>query len=344
LLLLSVLAVAAFNGQTSDKMRSAARVAQSAFLGAKDRAMHAKDFRGVRLTVDANGPTFPNGIPCLVNGFGFIQPFPQPTSAGIAVTRPKYAAGGPDRNEAFQIIIPAGDAFAFNQQDSRGQWPAKAAWVQIPKGGTWYQINAVSSVTPYYGPLNNDGTLTLNFAVTSKQDVNGNTYFASVFQAGKPPVFPTFNAIDPADSNASIAVRLGSESLPFHSPMPMPAGTVIDMRYCSDAVQLLAGVNLAAGSTATPIDITFSPRGNLLGVIGTVGIVGPLSFVLRDLGDATQGLDPSSPNVKGDCLVVTVNPQTGLVQTFPADLTDANGDGIVDNIFSFAQLGKAAAR
>ena len=77
LLLLSVLSLAVFQtGRSSDRIRSAARVGQSAFLGAKDRAMHAKAIRGVRLIRDANGPTFPNGIPCLVTGFVYLQPIP----------------------------------------------------------------------------------------------------------------------------------------------------------------------------------------------------------------------------------------------------------------------------
>src|SRR4029077_3349181 len=67
LLVLSTLAFAVFGtGKSSDKMRSGARTAQSAFLGAKDRALHAKDLRGVRLTRD---PINLN----VVNGFVYLQ-------------------------------------------------------------------------------------------------------------------------------------------------------------------------------------------------------------------------------------------------------------------------------
>ncbi len=66
---------------------------------------------------------------------------------------------------------------------------------------------------------------------------------------------------------------------------------------------------------------------------------------MRDLTDATKGLSPSDPGVKGDCLILALNPQTGLVQTYDADLTDVSpADGIPDNLFSFAQAGKAAGR
>src|SRR5262245_14499143 len=70
ILILAGLVFAVFNtGRSSDRLRSAARIAQSAFLGAKDRALHAKDLRGVRLTRDLTDAT-------LVNGFVYLQPLP----------------------------------------------------------------------------------------------------------------------------------------------------------------------------------------------------------------------------------------------------------------------------
>ena len=63
LLVLATLVFAVFRtGTGSDRMRSAARITQSAFLGAKDRALHAKDLRGVRFIRDANGPKAANGL------------------------------------------------------------------------------------------------------------------------------------------------------------------------------------------------------------------------------------------------------------------------------------------
>ena len=71
LLILATLAVVVFKGG-GEKTRSAARIAQSAFLGAKDRALHAKDLRGVRLIRDTTTPS-------LVIGFVFLQPLPMLT-------------------------------------------------------------------------------------------------------------------------------------------------------------------------------------------------------------------------------------------------------------------------
>jgi prepilin-type N-terminal cleavage/methylation domain-containing protein len=63
LLVLSVLVWAVFKPSNTDKMRSAARIAQSAFLGAKDRALHAKELRGVRLIRDPTDVTDAAGNP-----------------------------------------------------------------------------------------------------------------------------------------------------------------------------------------------------------------------------------------------------------------------------------------
>src|SRR5437763_272841 len=104
LLILSGLVLAVFNtGRSSDRMRSAARIAQSAFLGAKDRALHAKDLRGVRLTRDLTSPD-------LVNGFVYLQPLAMQTTGNLAgqtylynvtVTRPNV----PTNSDATQVLI-----------------------------------------------------------------------------------------------------------------------------------------------------------------------------------------------------------------------------------------------
>src|SRR5437899_258693 len=69
LLILAALVWAVFKPSNTEKMRSAARIAQSALLGAKDRALHAKELRGVRLIRDLTDPT-------LVSGFVYLQPLP----------------------------------------------------------------------------------------------------------------------------------------------------------------------------------------------------------------------------------------------------------------------------
>jgi len=66
--------------------------------------------------------------------------------------------------------------------------------------------------------------------------------------------------------------------------------------------------------------------------------------LLNDISDASANLNPIDPRNKGDKLVLTVNPQTGLVATFAIDPTDANNDGVADDLFHFAKLGSAAGQ
>src|SRR5262245_59265654 len=56
LAVVSVMVLGVFSIKNSDRLRSAARITQSAFLGGKDRALHAKDLRGVRFTRDLTNP------------------------------------------------------------------------------------------------------------------------------------------------------------------------------------------------------------------------------------------------------------------------------------------------
>ena len=61
------------------------------------------------------------------------------------------------------------------------------------------------------------------------------------------------------------------------------------------------------------------------------------------VGDQDGVLDPDErydgPGRSGDALVVTVNAQTGTVTVSPVDPTDANGDGLGDDPFYFAETG-----
>ena len=147
---------------------------------------------------------------------------------------------------------------------------------------------------------------------------------------------------------------LGNELLPFHQPIPMPSSCVIDLLNSSANVQAI----LAQNNVGSNIDIMFSPRGAVSGFLGGLG---PMHFLLRGLKDATAGVNPFAVGAPGsanpdqsrdDRLILTVFPQTGLVQIFEIDPTDnvtnSTGvtppDGLADNLFNLAQKGKAAGR
>lgn len=305
LLLLSSLTMMVFNTKNSDRTRSAARIAQSAMLGAKDRAMNAKDFRGIRLIRDEQYPS-------LVTGFAFIQP----------IQHSAYPEGSIQLEwDSGSVVLVHGVSGTKNAVDwsfvsSKFAVPGQ---IRIPAGtGQWYQFTIDSS-----GPAKlASGNEYLRLAVpfTSVQPVNNST-------SGL-PAFPYTNK-----TTSSCDIQFGTELLPFHQPTPLTSGIVIDLRYCS--------LNVQSMSATGNIDLLFSPRGTIAGAAGGSGAV---YLTLRDVQDSMNSLDPSNPACVGECLIVAVNPQTGLVQTYAADLTDADADGKADDLFRFAKAGKAAGR
>jgi hypothetical protein len=171
-------------------------------------------------------------------------------------------------------------------------------------------------------------------------------------------MFPNSNTAFPSTATfvTSCDIVLGNEVMPFHQPISLSSGIVIDLKYCSTNIQTLAGI----GTGSLPnVDIMFSPSG---GVSGYLSGLGPMHFLIRDLSDAADSTNnplavgpPGSANpdvTKGDRMILTIFPQTGLVQVFDFDLSDrvdnntgvALPDGLADNPFNFAQQGKAAGR
>src|SRR5262249_25172392 len=97
----------------------------------------------------------------------------------------------------------------------------------------------------------------------------------------------------PSSAFSSCDIQLGNDVLPFHQPISLPSGVVIDLNYSSTNVQTLAGIG---GTTPPDADIMFSPRG---GVSGYLSAQGPLHFLLRDIQDASAGVNPFAVGAPG---------------------------------------------
>jgi hypothetical protein len=135
--------------------------------------------------------------------------------------------------------------------------------------------------------------------------------------------------------NSSCEIELAPELLPNHAPISLPSGVVIDLDFSSPNVV----ANWPATPPATNINLMFSPRGMISGPLSALG---PIHFLLNDIQDATQGLSPIDPANKGEKLILTIFPQTGNVATFPIDPTDADNNGVADDLFRFAKIGSTA--
>src|SRR5262249_11622298 len=126
LLTLSVLVWAVFKPSNTDRMRSAARIAQSAFLGAKDRALHAKDLRGVRLMRDTTDPT-------LVPGLVYLQPLPLLTCPAGSFRLDRLDINPNDGTpDSADILIVRGNSAPGTPLTPAVDWDAKTAFLPNP--------------------------------------------------------------------------------------------------------------------------------------------------------------------------------------------------------------------
>lgn len=346
------------NTRSTDKARSAARTAQSAFLGARDRAVHAKEMRGLRLLRDPNNFT-------IVNGFQYVRPLPVLTYGGtnspIQILRPDVVAPtGPFDADTADATILAGlsNSIDWWNLDSNGFFDPLTTRVRIPAGanGQWYRLIPINNSAPYF-VLKNGGAQFLKLATAfSNPESPGNFVIA----------------VDWNSPQATLDLQLGNELIPLTEPISMSSGMVIDLEWSSTTAKVLAIPKIATDPIPA-IDIMFSPRG---GVTGPIAVGGPIHFLLTDLQDASalddadaydnstgrripdgsadnprRPLSPIDRRNRGEKLVLTIFPQTGNVQTFPIDPTDvvdnvtgASGpDGLADDLFRFARLGSAAA-
>jgi hypothetical protein len=277
----------------------------------------------------------PDGVPdspdvLIVHGFD-PPPAPQPTPA--PTTYVDWAQKYPFFASPGQIRIPAG------------------------AGGQWYSFSYTTNAAAPYNIYN------LNMQTISSPPPGGEyLQLATSFpQSTNPP--GSVVADDVTSGYSSCDIQLGNDVLPFHQPISLPSGCVIDLAFCSSNVQTLAGYVPQTPNPATPylvpapaptlpvnnVDVMFSPRGNVTGINSALGA---MFFCLRSTQDATLGLNPayapslnsSYPQTPGDCLILAVFPQTGLVQTYDADLRSTVTPGVADNIFYFAQRGMSAGR
>ncbi|MFM8219249.1 MAG: Tfp pilus assembly protein FimT/FimU, partial [Planctomycetaceae bacterium] len=144
LVLLASVTLMAFNSNRGgDRIRSAARSAQSAFLSARDRAMQAKDLRGIRLIVNSTDRT--------CTGFQLIRPLP--TLSQPVNSTSFFAALRPTVNLPYTgaLVLPRGTWASYQ---ANGYFTPGVARVRIPgtSSGTWFRINntAPANSTPQF--------------------------------------------------------------------------------------------------------------------------------------------------------------------------------------------------
>lgn len=145
LVILTTLAVGAFNSNNNDRANSSANTLKTVLDGARMRAIKSKQIRGLRLLTDPNDPRI--------------------------VTSLQYV-GAPDFDEGTCALGFVGGIWVL-QNETAGRWSALktsnllevTARVEVPaRSGNWYTVTAAPagndliSIAGHYNPSQHDGT------------------------------------------------------------------------------------------------------------------------------------------------------------------------------------------
>ncbi len=293
MLLLLAMTVAAVNfNRDSERVTSAALHVQSFLNGARDRAIHAGEPRGVRFFLDRSNYR-------AVSSMAYIDPAEYWTDGTIQLRRWDFDDNGVTDAGPADII---GDGSA-NEDPTQvrvvagadpGWWELKRRGllfdglrIRIPAGttGTWYSINTrLIDITVAKTPVQK---LILEIPYSDPGDTQVERAVA-------------YDSSGPVDYELELAPRI----LPM-DPVKLPADTIIDL----DASQLPPSWR-PSGSTGGAssgnlqytqfMDIVFSPRGN---VIGNAAAGGVIHFYICDSNDSItlkESFVASRPNATGN--------------------------------------------
>lgn len=321
LMIMATLTLAIFNSTNeSDRIRSSARQLQSALLGARDRAIRAREARGLRLMVDPATNTISNmvyiGSPEIwrqgtiaIGRADFAPPDLTPDNGSVTIVR--------GWNTDWQLLFQQG----LLANGSRIKIPADST-------GSWYTVDTSLLLNPPTYPMGYASPADDILILTG-----------SGFRT--PPLYSGINAFDVmqpnVDGEANYLLELQPAILPGQEPLKLSSGIVIDVTHSKLPVP-----------PTNNLDIVFSPRGLIAS--GNVLAWGLLHFYLCTQEDAIMNLnatdptrDAADPN-SGEKLILTLFPQTGNLATFPVNTFDGNGNQLADDPFSFAKTGGTAGR
>ena len=379
MLLLITMTVAAIDFTfNSERIRSGARQVQSALEGARDRAIFAKEPRGLRLLVDPNQPRMVSSM--VYVGAGMEWPI-NPGEELVTLERADFNGDGVA--DSPEVMVVRGD-------------PNNNAWFTLKERG----------YLPVYEDLN------LNGILDAGEDQNGNgvldldaplitipgdgvrsypvltnyltaTNFILVFIPGtqflETPTTPS-TSVPAFDDNRRFTYKLTlpPRILPDSQPILLPKGIVIDMDgsqvppdWCPGVPQAGMPLDQQYAKPYSPqMDIMFSPRGVVYGPLAGQGLVHLYLAEQKDvIFAAGQGVmsPPSSGNPLarrpprfagggalvpgagqfdpteapiGDRLLISIFTQTGKVSNHKINATDADGDGYADVPFLYATQGE----
>ena len=310
MLLLTAITLVSINfGFSRDRVRGAARQIQSFIAGARDRAIHAKEVRGVRLIL-------------------------HPTSNHV-VTAMQYI-GAPDRLSQGKITFPVGTADRIAIPNAtllqRAGLLGVGSPIEIPKDSGIYFVVASRVTVIGSGP---DGIVTLNRSCSSfPGPASGLTYTLTL----RPTIIA---GSEPVQLPAGVGVDLDASKVPswwrptsnnslqtyskFMDILFNPRGNVI-----GDAASI-GGLHFAVADTA---DI-----GQWRNIQGRVQKNNPSPV---EWSPPVVPVNPSSGSVivKNEIMVVSLSGRSGNVGVHPIDASDSSPvDSVADDPYRYAETG-----
>jgi prepilin-type N-terminal cleavage/methylation domain-containing protein len=248
-LLLSMTVLAVNFSRDSERVVGAALQVQSFLSGARDRAIHAREPRGVRFFLDTNNHR-------AITAMAYIDPAEYWSEGTIQLQRPDVNSD--NVADSPNVTVVAGAGVQWWQLKRRGLL-FDGLRVRIPKGskGTWYTVSTSMidvTVTPPATQY-----LILQTPYADPGDTQANKVAA-------------FDSGGPEDYELELPPRI----LPM-DPVKLPDNTIIDL----DGSRVpLAWRPISSGSTGTGnldyshyMDIVFSPRGTVVGGAAAGGVI-----------------------------------------------------------------------
>jgi prepilin-type N-terminal cleavage/methylation domain-containing protein len=355
---------------TSERIRSGARQLQSALEGARDRAIFAREARGLRLLVD---PTEPR----MVTGLIYIGAARNWSEGRIYLERIDFVnnmTGATGSDGQADIVDTDGDGMPDGTSVAIVRGDAACGWSALKDRGFMglfedLNLNGILDPGEDSPPIgNNNGVLDLDPPrIKIPADDNGTWY--TVLTNRLTPANQILQLIssyrDPGTTppNEVMAFQGGGPStyilelppriLPDAQPILLPEGVVIDLDASQVPVDWRPGVPLSSMALeqqylrpySSHMDILFSPRGVVTGPVAATGLVHLYVAERKDVVFAvdqgvrvpplTGTLTRRPPRFTGDVPLVPGRDQFG-----PDDQIDQIGQRLLLSIFT--QTGKVS--
>jgi prepilin-type N-terminal cleavage/methylation domain-containing protein len=305
-----------------DRLRAGARQIQSYLAGARDRAIYSKQQRGVRLIVDGNN----KHTVVAMQYVGVAEPYSDGTitfSADPSMTNDPTGATICGLNTGWASLQSKGLLFV-------------GAQIEIPaNSGKLFTVasSVRSAVTPGLE------LLSLNKPVSNYANKTASlTYVLQLrpllVPGSEVSSLPPGVVIDLDGSRLPPNWRPLAANLPYGQFMDIvfgPTGTVIGDAPTAGMVHLLVADVGDVQQWAT-----------LAGRSPTLWSLGTVPFVLNGIVPANQLPSSTTPLVKQDPIITTLNARSGNISVHPANPANSNNDQYADDPYRFAELGEVS--